>query len=284
MPAFFTFLTNVMMRAKNNQNCVLAAGILFVSVNCHAIDLHFAGELMYFEYEETGDDGSRLNKETGYIPGVSVAASQLYRGITHNIEYSFYGGDVDYDGQTQTGIPHQTRTDQRIYRLQYRFSGSLESTDADLYGKVYWQQWDRDIQPRNNVGGLFERYEWWSLEAGIEVPLMRRDRQDLLLELGILTTLNGTMTVDLSALGYGEPVLDLGNETGFSGELKYEIRPQQNTSLRFGLQFRTWEFGRSNTLVIIDGTALCGRSLCPIYEPASKTIQTVLSASYIHHF
>ena len=76
----------------------------------------------------------------------------------------------------------------------------------------------------------------------------------------------------------------LGNGTGFSGELKYETRLQKNGSLRFGLQFRTWEFGKSNNLVVSNGTALCGQPLCTIYEPDSKTMQTVLSASYIHHF
>lgn len=261
------------------------ATLLSTAMSSHAVDLSAAAELMYFDYEETDIDGNTSNKETGYIPGVSIAASQLYGRINHNLEYSFYGGDVNYDGQLLvSGLPHDTTTEQRIHRLQYRFSGSLETTDADLYGKVYWQQWDRDIQPRNNVQGLFERYEWWSLEAGIEVPLMRKDRENLLLELGILTTFNGTIMVDLADAGIGQPVLDLGNGTGFSGELKYEIRQQKNSSLRFGLQFRTWEFGMSNTLVVSNGTALCGRPLCTIYEPDSKTMQTVLSASYIRHF
>ena len=261
------------------------ASLLSAAMSSHAVNLGAAAELMYFNYEETDIDGSTSNKETGYIPGVSVAASQLYRGINHDLEYSFYGGDVDYDGQLLvSGLPHQTKTEQRIHRLQYRFSGSLETTDADLYGKAYWQRWDRDIQPRNNGLGLFERYEWWSIEAGIEVPLMRKDRENLLLELGILTTFNGTIMVDLTGAGVGQPVLDLGNGTGFSGELKYETRLQKNGSLRFGLQFRTWEFGKSNNLVVSNGTALCGQPLCTIYEPDSKTMQTVLSASYIHHF
>ena len=257
--------------------------MLAASANSHATDLSVAAGLMYFDYEET-EDGISLNHETGFIPGISIAASHPYHSIDHSFEFSAFGGEVNYDGHTQNLQPHQTTTEQSIYRLQYRISWSLESTDADLYGKVYWQQWDRDIQPNNGVAGLFERYQWWSIEAGVEVPLMRKDRQNLLLELGILTTLNGTIMIDLSDAGYGEPVLDLGNGIGFSGELKYEIKQENNSGLEFGIQFRTWEFGRSNTLNISNGSALCGQEFCSIHEPDSKTIQTTLYASYIHHF
>lgn len=248
-------------------------------MNSHATDLRVAAELMYFDYEETDTSGNTLNKETGFIPGISIAASRPYRGVDHSLEFSAYGGEVDYDGQTQAGQPHQTTTEQSIYRLQYRLSWSLESTDADLYGKVYWQRWDRDIQPNNGVLGLFERYQWWSIEAGTEVPLMRKDKQDLLLGLGILTTLYGTIMIDLSDTGFGEPVLDLGNGIGFFGELKYAIKQTNNSSLKFGIQFRTWEFGRSNSETISDGS-----SFISITEPDSKTVQTTLFASYIHHF
>ena len=244
-----------------------------------------AAELMYFNYEETDTAGNRLNKETGYIPGVSITASGRFRTASHSFEFSFYGGEVDYDGQTQSGAPHETRTEQTIYRLLYRASAPLETTDAELYGKVYWQQWDRDIQPNfndilnSNVSGLFERYEWWSIEGGVEVPLMRKDRQDLLLGLGVLTTLYGTITIDLDGLGFGEPVLDLGDGIGFFGELKYNIRQWRTGSLQLGVTYRTWEFGRSNSKTISNGT-----ELITVTEPESQTAQTTLFASYIHRF
>ncbi len=271
------------MHVNNHTKYLLPLCMLAASTTSLAIDLSVAAELMYFDYEET-EDGISLNHETGFIPGVSIAASRPYRSIEHSLEFSAYGGEVDHDGNTQQLQPHQTTTEQRIYRLLYKLSWSLQNTDADLYGKVYWQQWDRDIQPNNRVLGLFERYQWWSIEAGTEVPLMRKDRQDLLLGLGILTTLNGTIMIDLSDFGTGEPVLELGDGIGFFGELKYEIKQNNNSRFKFGLQLRTWEFGRSNTLIVPNGFALCGQPTCEIHEPESTTIQTTLSASYIHHF
>jgi hypothetical protein len=248
-------------------------------VNSHAIDLRIAAELMYFDYEETVTSGNMLitlNQETGFIPGITIAATLPYRRIDNTFEFSAYDGQVDYDGQTQTGQPHQTTTEENIYRLLYKLSWSPLSTDAAFYGKTYWQVWERDIQASSGVNGLFERYQWWTVEAGAQLPFFKHDNQNILLELGLLASLNGTIMVDLTNAGLGSPVLDLGNSIGFSSELKYEFKQSNNSSLQFGVQFKTWEFGRSNNETLVDGST--------IYEPDSTTIQTTLSASYIHQF
>jgi hypothetical protein len=255
---------------------VLTFCLLALPAITQATDLRLAAELMNFDYEETDAYGNTLDTETGYIPGFTVAASQPYRSIDNTLEFSIYGGDIDYDGQTQAGQPHQTTTEETIYRLLYRLSWSPEDSNGAFYGKAYWQQWDRNILPANNVQGLFERYQWLTLEAGVQVPFITDEKQNLLLELGMLTTLNGTIMVDLAASGYGKPKLDLGNGIGFSGEVKYELKQAKNSSLQFGVQFKSWEFGRSNSETLADGRT--------IYEPDSTTIQTILSASYIHHF
>ena len=253
--------------------------LLTVAADSLATDLRFAAELMHFDYEETGISGNTLNQETGFIPGITLAATQPYRGLDNTFEFSLYDGEVDYDGQTQTGQPHQTMTEQSIYRLLYRLSWSPQSTEGAFYGKVYWQQWDRDIRPNNGVTGLFERYQWWTLEAGVQVPFIKDEKQKLLLELGALTTFNGTILIDLDELGFGEPTLDLGNGVGFAGELKYELIRSGNSSFLFGIQVKRWEFGRSNSKTVSDGG-----DLITITEPDSTTLQSTLSASYIHRF
>jgi hypothetical protein len=258
---------------------IALAYILAFPSNTPAVDLRIAVELMHFDYEETDLSGSTLNQETGFIPGITLAAIQPYFGIENSFEFSMYGGQVDYDGQTQDGQPHQTTTEQSIYRLLYKLSWSPLSTEAAFYGKTYWQQWDRDIQPNNGVGGLFERYRWWTVEAGAQLPFIRQDRQNLFWELGLLASLNGTIMIDLSDAGFGSPALDLGNSIGFASGLKYEFKRTSNSSLQFGVQFKTWGFGRSNSKTISDGN-----DTFTITEPDSTTIQTTLSASYIHHF
>ena len=257
----------------------MPACILSATTGSQAVDLRIAAELMHFDYEETDISGNTLNQETGIIPGLTLAAALPYRRIDNTFEFSAYDGQVDYDGQTNQGVPHQTTTEQSIYRLLYKLSWSPLSTEAAFYGKTYWQQWDRNIQPNNGVSGLFERYRWWTVEAGAELPFIKKDNLSLLLELGLLASLNGTIMIDLSDAGFGNPTLDLGNSIGFAGELKYEFKQASNSSLQFGIQFKTWEFARSDSKTISNGS-----STITITEPDSKTFQTTLSASYIHHF
>jgi hypothetical protein len=101
-----------------------------MSINNHAIDLRVAAGLMCFDYESTNVFGSTLDQETGYIPGFTVAALQPYRSIRNTVEFSLYGGDVDYDGQTQSGQPHQTTTEETIYRLLYELSWPPEDSEV----------------------------------------------------------------------------------------------------------------------------------------------------------
>jgi hypothetical protein len=267
------------MDIKKFSIWILLAYILTVSASSHAVDLRIAAELMHFDYKETDLSGNTLNQETGFIPGFTLTAVLPYRRIENSFEFSIYDGQVDYDGRTQNGEPHQTSTEQSIYRLLYKLSWSPSSTEAAFYGKTYWQQWDRDIQPSNGVGGLFESYRWWTVEAGAQLPFIKQDKQNLFWELGLLASLNGTIMIDLSDAGFGSPTLDLGNSIGFVSGLKYEFKQNSNSSLQFGVQFKTWEFGRSNSKTISDGN-----DTFTITEPDSTTIQTSLSASYIHHF
>ena len=255
------------------------AMLVLASADGNAFDLGIAAEMMYFDYEETDISGNVINQETGFIPGLSLSAAQAFNSVNNTFKISAYDGQVDYDGQTQSGLPHETTTEETIYRMLYKLSWSPASSQSSLYGEAGWQQWDRDIQPTNGVLGLFERYRWWSLEAGIQLPFIKSDSQDLSLQLGMLTTFNGTIMIDLTEAGYGNHTLDLGDDFGFSGELNYRYRQARHSSLQLGLQVRTWDFGKSNSKIITNGLVFKS-----IYEPDSTTVQTTLSASYIHHF
>ena len=267
------------MTKKRISKPIFAACLILQAADASALDMRVAAELMNFDYEETDTQGNILNQETGYIPGLTLAASHPYRSIYNTWEFSVYGGRVDYDGQTQGGQPHQTTTEQTIYRILYRLSWSPRNTEGAFYGKAYWQQWDRDIQPNNGVLGLFERYQWWTLEAGVQVPFIKNKQRNLLLELGALVTTNGTILIDLTEAGFGNPTLDLGDGYGYSGKLKYEFLHTGNSSFQFGLQFKRWEFGRSNSKTVSNGN-----TVIVITEPDSTTRQTTLSASYRYHF
>jgi len=267
------------MAIKIISKLVTPACLIALPASTFAVNMRVAAELMNFDYKETDTSGNTINQETGFIPGLTIAGSQPYRNIENSVELSLYDGQVDYDGRTSLGQPHQTTTAETIFRLLYRLGWSPRDTKGAFYGKVYWQQWDRDIQPNNNVLGLFERYRWWTFEAGVQLPFVKEQGRNLFLELGILATNNGTIMVDLTDQGFGNHTLDLGDGYGLSGELKYEIMQANNSSFQFGVQIKSWEFGRSNSKTISNGI-----NVNIITEPDSRTVQTTLSAGYVHRF
>lgn len=245
----------------------------------YAVEIGMSAELMYFNYEEFDTSGNSLNKENGLLPGLTLLASQAHQAINNTVEISIFDGEVDYDGQTQSGQPYRTNTDETIYRFLYKISWSPENNKGAFYAKTYWQQWDRNILPNNGVSGLFERYQWWSFEAGIQTLLYKNDRHDLLFELGVLKTTNGTIKIDLSNSGYGTPILDLGDDIGFNGALNYRINFGQNSNLQFGFRYTNWGFGRSNSRTLSNGS-----NTITIVEPESTSYQTTATVSYIYNF
>jgi hypothetical protein len=244
-----------------------------------AFELGASAELMYFNYEEFDTTGDTLNTEIGFLPGVTVTAAHPFRAINNTFEFSLYGGRVDYDGQTQSGQPHQTETNETIYRLLYRLSWAPLNDQGELYAKAYWQQWDRSIQPNNGVSGLFEQYQWWSFEAGGQLWIYSKPGHKVFIDLGILVTRNGTIMVDLSNAGYGEPVLDLGDGLGLNSAINYRMAYTANGSFDFGLRYATWNFDRSNVKTISNGSTTIS-----IVEPDSTTQQLTLTIGYTHNF
>ncbi|MBD3618825.1 MAG: hypothetical protein HUJ28_05085 [Chromatiales bacterium] len=101
----------------------------------------------YFDYTECDDNNVFLDGETGPLPGFGVSASGNSGPHGLRGKFELAGGTVDYDGQTQTGIPHTTDTDTLLYRLglDYEYAAVPERVTL-IFGGDY-VAWDRDIQP-----------------------------------------------------------------------------------------------------------------------------------------
>jgi hypothetical protein len=237
--------------------------------------LSLGADIRYFDYEEFGASSQSLDHETGFIPGIKIAGEKFAFALRHMAEFGIWGGGVDYDGQTQSGQPHRTKTDETIYRLLYRIDWQPTDDDGSLYAKACWQNWDRDIMPADGVSGLFERYQWWTIEAGLRATLWQQPNHSLAFELGVLKTSYGTIQIDLSDSGYGKPVLDLGDGLGASVSLEYALKLTSSKRMRLGIGYRRWKFGRSNNKAVSNGA-----STIIITEPDSLSNQITLSVGY----
>ena len=238
-----------------------------------------SARVLNFGYEEFDQSGESYNQENGIIPGLSLSTSLTHNKLSSVFSFEVYDGQVDYDGQTQSGTPHTTNTDETQYRLFYMLGWSAENISSMFYGKFVWQQWDRDILPTGNVSGLFERYRWWTFEAGILTTLYQSEMDQLQFELGASKVTNGSIKIDLDAFGYGQPSLDLGDGSGLTSALKYRHQIHNGDDIGLSLEYRYWTFGRSNSKTISNNV-----NTITITEPRSESRQIILSVSYSHYF
>ena len=267
-----------MLSIKNRTLCFV---ILFFLTRPLLADTTIVAsiKILYFDYEEFDLSGATFNKETGVIPGFSVAALKKLNHFTNTLSFEAYDGEVDYDGQLQSGAPHMTQTQETLNRIFYKLNWSPNDNNNSIFGKIAWQQWDRNILPTNNVSGLFERYEWWALEIGFLTTFYENNTSRWQFELGISKIGNGTIEIDLIDQGLGQPKLELGDGHGVTAQLIYQHTFMSSNVLSLGLQHQYWTFGRSNTESITDGF-----KTFDITEPRSESNHSILSFNYHHYF
>jgi len=251
--------------------------------------LSIAASTLRFGYQEFNDAGQMLDREDGNIPGVVVGMSSNSGSWLFAGDASYYGGNVDYDGQTNTAppVPVRTRTTQNIADVALRTEYWLQNGKASRYALYLgggYHYWGRDIQPAsdangNPVGGLFEAYTWWSGFLGAKAALYDSGTSRWLLDARLMQIINPTMDVRFS--GYDSSRLALGERPGIRISLPW--RYTMNRSSSFGIEpyAESYELGRSaNTPLTINGSAT-GQQ---IYEPQSKTRNYGLSVGINQHF
>lgn len=255
----------------------------FITQPLHAeILIETSGKLLRFNYEEFSVDGSSFNKETGYLPGISISASQKTKPsstFNNKIELEIFDGQVDYDGQTQLGIPLTTDTNETVYKLHYTITYSPANKIGSVYSKLSWQSWERDILPTNITSGLFERYQWWAVELGFSNEIYRDSINSTYFSLGISNIFNGDIVVDLTNLGFNKPRLKLGDSSGVSASLSHQYKISKNESLGLSLNIQRFRFGRSNTKTISNNFIAFN-----ITEPRSVSIHDSISLDYYYHY
>ena len=221
---------------------------------------------LHFDYTEFSTTDQVLNNETGWLPGLEA---NLSHAITSNwavsINTSYYQGTVDYDGRTQQGVPHTTDTDTNLFRLGARLD-RLIYKDIRLFAGAQTHQWQRDIQDKDNISGIDETYEWLEYSLGLNTYIVITKKDKINLEASYLLIRNATVFVDLSRVDLGTTTLDLGDGTGGRLNLSWLHQYKNDLNLGLGLFFEGWQFGRSNTRQLENGT-----SIIFVTEPRSET-------------
>lgn len=234
-------------------------------------DLSLSPGVIYFKYIEFGDNGQRLDKESGLLPGFTINITGSNKSAFHvQAGLSYYTETIDYDGMTQAGAPHTTRTNERLKRLHFALGKTFKPDiqPFDVYLHFDLSIWDRDIKPMNGISGLYEKYQWNETGLVLQKSFLVQNDNHLSISLDIFRVTSPSVTVDLSSLGYGSPKLTLDPKTGFKTGLEWREKIHDRSGFSVGFYFKQYGFGAS------DPVTLGGAGGPTILEPRSETRQT----------
>ena len=133
----------------------------------HTIHLGGGG----LNYQLTENDlytHQQLVKESGTLIGLVYGLDYPFNHnlMLHAQAQQSYG-IIDYDGQTQTGIPHQTETTHFVNQGSASL-GYLILANSEVYIGIHGQQDMRDVANRNGVYGATELYTELFAKIGIK--------------------------------------------------------------------------------------------------------------------
>jgi hypothetical protein len=241
-----------------------------------AVDIQHS--LTYFHYREFNDTGTRLNKEEGILAGASGFIAYDSGPAEVSISATHLAGKIDYDGQTQGGLAHSTKTSEQLSSIDFMAAYQPATIGwLSFYLNISGHQWTRDIKARLSVSGLEEVYSWcrYALGTAIQFPLSQTDDVDIDIAYGVIR--NADVVVKLDRHGFGKPRLALPGRPWLSFGLGLTRRLQQNATVGIDIRYQRFEFGRSENMALNNGT-----TLITIHEPRSETesLQLALGVSF----
>jgi hypothetical protein len=206
-----------------------------------------------FTWKEFDEDGSRLLKETGPLVGFGFAywrESDDHFILMPSAEV--FGGQVDYDGQTQTGIP--VSTDVGYFGMNFKFDIGRRFRPAqgfylEPFGGLGYRFWFRDIRDSTTstgtpVSGYTEGWSVWNARLGLRGGKEFSETSRLFVEAGMKLPLYNENTAYLSNVGLGSDVtFNPGKMVSYFAEAGVKINRFKGSLFYDGLRF-----SKSNTV------------------------------------
>ncbi|MBI3609605.1 MAG: hypothetical protein HY204_02750 [Nitrospirae bacterium] len=237
--------------------------------------------VMNFGYKEF-NDGRRLDREDGLLPGIAGAITRRRGDWFGSWEASYHTGNVLYDGQTQSGLSLRTRTDEELMDLALQIGHGLRAGKYPanvLYAGLGYHRWKRDIRSTSDVTGLFEVYDWWYGILGLKGTFYSTDKIQWGADLRLIRTITPKIIIDFKGL-YDRARLNLDERFGGRLSLPWRYQYRENTAFDFEPYLESWNLGRSPTKLLTRNGAVVGS----VFEPKSETRNYGLTIGIIRFF
>jgi hypothetical protein len=216
------------MKQASGFLIIFVAILTFVTSDTYA-ETQIYGKVESFTWKEFDLSGNRLLKESGPIYSLGIE-SRFFMGSNFTISPMgeiFYGA-VNYDGQTQAGVPVETDTDYLGLKLEGDIGYYIEisrKVSLEPFLGLGYRLWYRDLESTDNAVGYLER--WYSMytKTGLRSNYDPNKTFKLYGEAGIRYPLKNENTAYLSSISssYQDITLEPGREISFFGEagIKY---------------------------------------------------------------
>jgi hypothetical protein len=219
-----------------------------------------------FDYEEFDGQDDSLDREDGWMPGVTAGASLT--GDRWFVESSLLwsSGVVDYHSPDV-----DSKTDEEILNLEALAGTPLFASDrqrVSLVAGAGHRKWQRDIRSTPTALGLDETYRWYYWLLGLRGEHRFSERTRVVADAQLTRTLNPEIEAKFKA-NYADDVnLDLGEETAYKASFTLHRQLTGNASLWLMPWYERWDLGRSKTKDLYRDGAYLGKE---VHEPRSET-------------
>ncbi len=234
----------------------LTAFVVFSSVYARqavAGELDVYGTASHWLWKEFGPNNERLLEESGWVPGIGFSCDTKFESqIIFRQRTELFRGRIDYDGQTQSGVPVTTTTDYLGIDVRGELGVERNLTDPWLiepFTGLGIRAWQRDI---NNgvtatggaVQGYTERWRTVHVLLGMRTTIRQSAIMRFYGEAGAKIPLYNENYVYLSDIGAGSNVsLEPGKQVSYFAEIGVKYR-----RLRAGLFYEDFRFPRSDNV------------------------------------
>lgn len=239
-------------------------------------ELQMGVGLMAFDYVEYDDNNIFLDGESGIIPGIILKLNTDKGKSYSEWVNSLYYNKIEYDGQTQSGIPLITVSDALIIdshlKLGKRFN-SAYGREQSIYVGLGYRYWFRNIIPGrdingNAVAGILEEYHWFYGLLGYAVHFNAAKKVNVGLDFRLTQMFNAKMDIDfLGFKSYDNTSVNLGNKIGARFAMPIEIKMSKD-SFFITPYYEIIDIGKGDSVRVYSGGAA---TTSIIYEPRSET-------------
>jgi hypothetical protein len=226
-----------------------------------------------FTWKEFEGD-ARILEESGPRFGLGIFRRYERNGLTFRPMAEAYGGNVDYDGQTQGGTPVATETNYVGGKAGFDAGGVIPLGPASYlepFLGFLGDYWERDIE--SSGGGIGYRERWTSVsvrgglrgETGSETAGVR-----IFAEAAVAWPFSNANRADFPVIG--KVKVEPKGEPGFSAEAGMKAGP-----VRIALFYEYVSFAKSDETVV----PLGGGAALSVWQPDSEYSVYGLTAGWL---